>query len=430
MKDISGNGISLKGALKRSTFAFNTIFRPILQVWLACPGHGIPARREENLELCTDGFSFLLRSQGLGLTSPFDSVSFLKAIASNLYVASPEEKIMNFILGNHLQLKQGDRVVRNGYFFASMLIMALLLTSLVFAQPGWASLSHSATHSTGQPTPWWIWPLTLFFTTIAIGILAVLGGVGGGVLFVPIVSGFFPFHLDFVRGAGLLVALSGALAAGPGLLTRNLANLRLSLPVALIASTCAIIGALIGLALPTSIVQVALGGTIVFIAVLLSVGKNVEYPDVPSPDKLSKTLGIEGIYLEESTGKRVSWRIHRSAIGFTLFIVIGIMAGMFGLGAGWANIPVLNLIMGAPLKIAVGTSKFLLSITDTSAAWIYLNQGAVLPLLVVPSMVGVMIGSFIGVRILARVKPAAIRYVVILLLLFAGIRALLKGLGI
>ena len=31
------------------------------------------------------------------------------------------------------------------------------------------------------------------------------------------------------------------------------------------------------------------------------------------------------------------------------------MAGMFGLGAGWANVPVLNLLMGVPLKVSVGT---------------------------------------------------------------------------
>ena len=62
---------------------------------------------------------------------------------------------------------------------------------------------------------WWIWPLVLLGVTFVMGIVAVLGGVGGGVLYVPIISGFFPFHLDFVRGTGLLVALSGALAAGP-----------------------------------------------------------------------------------------------------------------------------------------------------------------------------------------------------------------------
>lgn len=51
----------------------------------------------------------------------------------------------------------------------------------------------------------------LFVVTFILGIVAVLGGVGGGVLFVPIIGGFFPFNLDFVWGAGLLVALSGAL---------------------------------------------------------------------------------------------------------------------------------------------------------------------------------------------------------------------------
>jgi uncharacterized membrane protein YfcA len=117
-------------------------------------------------------------------------------------------------------------------------------------------------------------------------------------------------------------------------------------------------------------------------------------------------------------------------MGLALFIVIGIMAGMFGLGAGWANVPVLNLLMGAPLKISVATSKFLLSITDTSAAWVYLNQGAVLPMIVVPSLVGIMLGSIVGVKILAKSKPKAIKWMVIGLLLFAGLRSLLKGLGI
>ena len=54
--------------------------------------------------------------------------------------------------------------------------------------------------------PWWFWPLVLFFFCLVLGVFAVLAGVGGGVLYVPLVSGLFPFHLDFVRGAGLLVA--------------------------------------------------------------------------------------------------------------------------------------------------------------------------------------------------------------------------------
>lgn len=277
---------------------------------------------------------------------------------------------------------------------------------------------------------WWFWPLVLLIVTFVMGILAVLGGVGGGVLFVPIISGFFPFHLDFVRGTGLLVALSGAVAAGPGLLKMNLASLRLAIPVALIASACAIIGAMIGLALPTNIVQILLGGTVLGICVLMLTAKKSEYPDVQKADKVSSALRIYGVYREASTGAIIDWKIHRTIQGMVLFILIGVMAGMFGLGAGWANVPVLNLLMGAPLKISVATSKFLLSITDTSAAWIYMNQGCVIPMMVVPSLVGIMLGSLVGVRLLAITKPTVIRWVVIGMLGFAGIRALLKGFGI
>ncbi|MDA8079911.1 MAG: sulfite exporter TauE/SafE family protein [Nitrospiraceae bacterium] len=278
--------------------------------------------------------------------------------------------------------------------------------------------------------PWWAWPAILFVVTFVLGIVAVLGGVGGGVLFVPIIGGFFPFHLDFVRGAGLLVALAGALAAGPGLLKKGMADLRLALPVALIASSCAIVGAMIGLALPTKVVQTALGATILGIVAIMLMAKKSEYPEVKQADNLSTSLRISGIYHEVSTGQDINWKIHRTPQGLATFILIGVMAGMFGLGAGWANVPVLNLMMGAPLKVSVATSKFLLSITDTSAAWIYINNGAVLPMMVVPSIIGIMLGSIVGVRILTRTKPAAIRYMVIGLLSFAGLRALLKGLEI
>jgi hypothetical protein len=310
--------------------------------------------------------------------------------------------------------------------FRTVPVVAVAMLLWSTPNPLWASGAGPV-----QPTtPWWVWPVILFFFCFVLGIIAVLAGVGGGVLYVPLVSGFFPFHLDFVRGAGLMVALAGALAAGPGLLRRNLASLRLALPVAVIASSCAIVGAFMGLALPTNVVQICLGGTIVFIAVLLLTSKNVERPEVNKQDAVGAALGMQGMYWEQSRGEDVAWKTHRTLQGLLLFIVIGIMAGMFGLGAGWANVPVLNLLMGAPLKVAVGTSKFLLSITDTSAAWVYLNQGCVIPLMAIPSIVGLMLGSFVGVRILAVVKPKVIRYLVIGVLFFAGARALWKGLGL
>ena len=277
--------------------------------------------------------------------------------------------------------------------------------------------------------PWWIWPILLFLFTFTLGILAVAAGVGGGVLFVPIVSSIFPFHLDFVRGAGLLVALTGALSAGPGLLRKGLADLRLAIPMALMASTSSIFGAMVGLALPTWLVQIFLGSTILFIVLIMTLSKKSDFPDVKESDKLSKLLGISGTYHEESENRYVHWQIHRTPQGMVLFLVIGFLAGMFGLGAGFANVPVLNLVLGAPLKISVATSVFILSITDTAAGWVYLNKGAIIPLIAVPSVAGMMLGTRIGVKVLTKAKPKAIKIFVITFLSLAGLRALIKGIG-
>jgi uncharacterized membrane protein YfcA len=281
----------------------------------------------------------------------------------------------------------------------------------------------------GGAALWWIWPIALFAVSFALGVVAVLAGVGGGVLFVPVVGGFFPFHFDYVRGAGLLLALCGALSAAPALLRSGLASLRLAMPLALVASVTSIGGALVGLALPTEAVQVALGGVILAIVVLMWRGGRSDHPHVPASDALGAALRLHGVYHDPALGRDVEWRAHRTPAAFVAFAGIGVLAGMFGLGAGWANVPVFNLLMGVPLKLSVGTSGFLLSVVDTSAAWVYLHRGAVLPMLVAPSIVGVMLGAKIGVRLLRVARPAVVRRVVIVLLLVAGSRALLKGIG-
>jgi len=277
---------------------------------------------------------------------------------------------------------------------------------------------------------WWFWSLALFVTCFLIGIVAVPAGIGGGTLFVPIIGGFFPFHLDFVRGAGLLVALASALAAGPLLLRGGLASLRLALPLALLASMSSIFGAMLGLAMPASVVQILLGVIVLGIVVLMLVAKKSEFPNVTQPDRLSSALGIHGVFIDGASGQAINWQVHRTPMGLFLFLLIGVMAGMFGIGAGWANVPALNLLMGAPLKVSAGTSGLVLSLVDSSAAWVYLNRGAVLPMVAVPSVVGMMLGARIGARLLNVLKGSVIRKMVIGLLLFAGFRALLKGLGI
>ena len=299
---------------------------------------------------------------------------------------------------------------------------------LIAAAATAASFPAFAAEPAAATAPWWVWPLLLFLVCFVLGIVAVPAGVGGGVPFVAIVGGFFPFHLDFVRGAGLMVALASALAASPTLLRLGLASLRLALPTSLLVAASQIAGAMIGLALPARLLQTLLGAVILGIVALLWLARKSEFPSVERPDSISTALRIHGVFRDTARAQDVQWSVHRTPLTLLAFAVIGLLAGMFGLGAGWANVPALNLLMGAPLKISVGTSSLILSMTP-SAAWVYINQGAMLPIVVVPSIIGMMLGAMIGVRLLNVVKASAVRQLVIAMLLIAGVRALAKGIG-
>jgi uncharacterized membrane protein YfcA len=278
--------------------------------------------------------------------------------------------------------------------------------------------------------PWWFWPLALFGACFVMGIVAVPAGIGGGTLFVPIVGGFFPFHLDFVRGAGTLVALASALAAGPMLLRSGMANLRLALPLALTASIGSIIGAMLGLTLPPAVIETSLGVVVLCMSGLMMTSRKSEFPTVLAPDRMAFALALNGVFLDGASGRTHPWQVHRTPTAMALFAVIGLMGGLFGIGAGWANVPALNLLMGAPLKVAAGTSSLVLSLAGSSAAWIFLNRGAVLPMIAVPAVVGMMLGARIGAHLLGVLNGAAIHRLVVVVLLFAGTRALLKGTGV
>ncbi len=282
---------------------------------------------------------------------------------------------------------------------------------------------------------WWFWPLVLFLFTFVIGIIAPISGVGGGVLFVPLTTAFFPFNVDFIRGTGLIMALTSSLSSAPQLTKKGLANLRIMAPIVAVSSVTSIIGGIVGLWITNSFpegkhyINIMLGLVLFVIFVVMATSKRVEFPEVDKQDSLSKKLGIQGAWYEPSLDRIVEYRTKNMAVAIPAFAVVGFIAGMFGLGAGWANVPVLNLIMGAPVKVATSTSMLIITVNDAAAAWIYLANGAVLPVIVIPSVIGITIGARIGAKLAVKAKPKAVRYLVMGIMLMSAILDIWKGLS-
>ena len=76
------------------------------------------------------------------------------------------------------------------------------LVGLLFAVSGFAAEAVTVTE-TVSTTPWWVWALALFVVSFFLGIVAVLGGVGGGFFLFPSSGVFsFPFTLTSCGGRG------------------------------------------------------------------------------------------------------------------------------------------------------------------------------------------------------------------------------------
>jgi uncharacterized membrane protein YfcA len=276
-----------------------------------------------------------------------------------------------------------------------------------------------------------------FLFSTAIAVVAVIAGVGGGVLFTPVMMGFTSIDTLIIRATGLVVAMfSGLISTGP-FMRKGLADIKIvyfcSVPIA----AGALAGAFSAVALSEymgdtgdAVVRLLLGLILIFIAAMFVLGgSKTEYPEVERVDRFTQWIGLHGAYWEESLGRRVDYSATRSILGFLLFSVVGFTGGFFGLGGGWAVVPVLNLVMMVPLKISAACSGVLLAIGNAVAIWPYVLYGALLALFVVPWMLGQVIGGILGAHILARIKAGFVRKILILLIIATSIKLVQRGIG-
>ncbi|ADN51442.1 sulfite exporter TauE/SafE family protein [Vulcanisaeta distributa] len=274
--------------------------------------------------------------------------------------------------------------------------------------------------------------IIMFGICIIIGFLAALTGVGGAVIFTPIMMAFTSINTDVIRTTGLAIATVGSLIASRQYLGKGLANFNAIILTAIPYTISAIVGAVLGLEITRSfgnvgaaVIRLGLAILMLFIiGLFLWKGKQV---DIPNPtnknDKIAEIFQlVNARYYEESLKTVITYRAANTVWGLLCFIGVGLVSGMFGVGAGWAIVPVYNLVMYLPLKVAAATSKVLIAIGDTGALWVYINSGALVFPFLVPCVVGMVLGTEIGVRVMPKAKIPIIRWVIIAVMLVTSAR--------
>jgi len=132
-----------------------------------------------------------------------------------------------------------------------------------------------------------------------------------------------------------------------------------------------------------------------------------------APDPLGERLRLNGSYWVN--GVKQNYAVHRVKAGFGLMFGAGAISGLLGIGSGSLKVIAMDQAMRIPFKVSTATSNFMIGVTAAASASIYLSRGYVNPGIAMPVMLGVLAGSMIGAKFLARLPVVLLRRV------FAGV---------
>src|SRR5918911_1294864 len=86
-------------------------------------------------------------------------------------------------------------------------------------------------------------------------------------------------------------------------------------------------------------------------------------------------------------------------------------SGLLGIGSGALKVLAMDRVMRLPFKVSTTTSNFMIGVTAAASAGVYLHRGYIDPGLAMPVMLGVLMGSMQGARVLAGAKVRVLRVV-------------------
>lgn len=263
---------------------------------------------------------------------------------------------------------------------------------------------------------------------VGVGLAGALFGLGGGIFLVPALTLFYGVNIRFAIAASIVAVIATSSGAAASYVRGGLVNVRVGMLLELAAVIGALAGAVIAGSIPTRWLYAIFGLLLLYSIVPMVVRRGVDLkPDGP-PDPLAARLGLSGVYRDPATGREQPYVAHRVAAGGAMMCVSGVISGLLGIGSGIFNVLAMVVTMGLPLKVATATSNFMIGVVGAASALVYFSRGEINPLLAAPVVLGILIGSGIGARLLRRLHPETLRILFVPVLLYVGGAMLLRAL--
>jgi uncharacterized membrane protein YfcA len=264
-------------------------------------------------------------------------------------------------------------------------------------------------------------------SSLGAGFLGALTGLGGGVVIVPMLTLVFGVDIRYAVGASLVSVIATSSGAAAAYVREGYTNVRIGMLLEIATTVGALVGASLATVVPAGAIAVIFGLVLLHSAYLSS----RPHPDLDTsaaaPDPLARRLRLDSTY-PAADGVR-AYHVRRLPAGFALMGVAGVLSGLLGIGSGAVKVLAMDQAMKLPFKVSTTTSNFMIGVTAAASAGVYLSRGYVDPGLVMPVMLGVLAGSFLGARVLVTASSRWLRAVFAVVIVVLAAEMIYNGLA-
>jgi uncharacterized membrane protein YfcA len=257
------------------------------------------------------------------------------------------------------------------------------------------------------------------------GLLGSLTGLGGGVVIVPMLTLLFGVDFRYAVGASLVSVIATSSGAAAAYVREGYANVRVGMFLEVATTIGALLGAALAGMVSTSLLAVVMGVVLLYSAV--QAGRPRSEHVVARRDPIAARLRLDGSY-PTPEGER-EYHVQHVGLGFGMMFGAGALSGLLGIGSGALKVLAMDQAMCLPFKVSTTTSNFMIGVTAAASAGIYLARGYIEPGITMPVMLGVLVGSTIGARLLARAAPGPLRVLFAVVIGALAVEMIVNGLG-
>jgi uncharacterized membrane protein YfcA len=262
--------------------------------------------------------------------------------------------------------------------------------------------------------------------SLAAGFLGALTGLGGGVVLVPLLTVFFHVDLRYAIGASLVSVIATSSGSAAAYVKEGFSNIRIGMFLEIATTLGALLGAYLTAKIPASAIAIIFGLMLLYSAYVSRRTRPRNGFETP-PDALATKLKMNGEF-PDTSGIR-HYNVYSVPGGFSLMFGAGALSGLLGIGSGALKVVAMDQIMKIPFKVSTTTSNFMIGVTAAASAGIYLSRGYVDPALAMPVMLGVLVGSLMGTRVLVRTQTKLLRLIFSGVIVLLGLEMIFKGVG-